>query len=69
MPKMNGMEAAEKIQRERPEIKIIIATADDSVKRAAISADLFFLQKPFFTSALAQAIEDALGGSKHSGDS
>ena len=32
MPTMNGMQAAEKILRVRPEIKIIIATADDSVR-------------------------------------
>jgi len=66
MPTMNGMQAAEKILRVRPEIKIVIVTADDSVKerdpgeQSIISAGLFFLQKPFPTSALAKTIEDAL---------
>jgi CheY-like chemotaxis protein len=66
MPTMNGMQAAEKILRVRPEIKIIIATADESVierdpgEQDVISAGLFFLQKPFSTSALAKTIEDAL---------
>jgi len=60
MPTMNGMQAAEKILLVRPEIKIIIATADDSVRRDAISAGLFFIQKPFSISALAKTIEEAL---------
>ena len=61
MPMMNGMQAAEKILCVRPEIKIIIATADDSIRRDAISAGLFFLQKPFAISALGKTIEEALG--------
>lgn len=60
MPRMNGMQAAERILRVRPQTKIIIATADDSVRRDAISAGLFFIQKPFSISALARAIEEAL---------
>ena len=60
MPTMNGMQAAEKILRVRPEIKIIIATADESVKRDVISAGLFFIQKPFSISALANTMEEAL---------
>jgi DNA-binding NtrC family response regulator len=60
MPTMNGMQAAEKILRVRPEIKIIIATADESVRRDAIAGGLFFIQKPFSISALANMIEEAL---------
>ncbi|HZY94982.1 MAG TPA: response regulator [Candidatus Bathyarchaeia archaeon] len=61
MPTMNGVQAAEKILHVRPEIKIIIATADDSVRRDAIAAGLFFIQKPFSGSTLARTIEEALG--------
>ena len=61
MPMMNGMQAAEKILRMRPEIKVIIATADQSVRRDVISAGLFLLQKPFSISAVAKTIEEALG--------
>ncbi len=61
MPTMNGMQAAEKILHVRPETKIIIATADDSVRRDAISEGFFFIQKPFSISALAKKIEEALG--------
>ncbi len=61
MPTMNGMQAAERILRAKPEMKIIIATADDSVRQDATSAGLFFIQKPFSTSALAKTIEEALG--------
>jgi CheY-like chemotaxis protein len=61
MPTMNGMQAAGKILRVRPEIKIIIDTGDDSVRQDAISAGLFFMLKPFSISALAKTIEEAIG--------
>jgi CheY-like chemotaxis protein len=61
MPTMNGIQAAEKILQVRPEIKIIIATADDSVRQDAISLGLFFIQKPFSKLVLGKTIEDALG--------
>jgi len=60
MPTMNGMQAAGKILHVRPEIKIVIATADDSVRQDAISAGLFFIVKPFSMSALAKTLEVAL---------
>ena len=63
MPKMNGLEAAKRILRDRPGTKIIISTADDSVKQQAISAGMTFLQKPFSLDELADAIEESLGGS------
>jgi CheY-like chemotaxis protein len=63
MPTMNGMQAAERILRVRPEMKIVIASADDSVRRDAIAAGLFFLQKPFSILALSKKIEEALGRS------
>ncbi|MGH9918285.1 MAG: response regulator, partial [Nitrososphaerales archaeon] len=66
MPAMNGMQAAERILRARPEIRIIIATADDSVRREVIAAGLFFIQKPFSGKELAKAIEDSLAGSESS---
>lgn len=63
MPKMNGLEAAKRIIRDRPGMKIIISTADDSVKQQAISAGMTFLQKPFSLNELADAIKEGLGGS------
>jgi CheY-like chemotaxis protein len=61
MPKMNGLEAAKRIVRNRPGIKIIMSTADDSVKQEAISAGMTFLQKPFSLDELASAIRGSLG--------
>jgi len=61
MPKMNGLEAAKRILRNRPGIKIIMSTADDSVKQEAISAGMTFLQKPFSLDELASAIGESLG--------
>jgi CheY-like chemotaxis protein len=62
MPKMNGLEAAKVILRNRPDIKIIISTADDSIRHEAISAGATFLQKPFSLEDLASAIRESLGG-------
>jgi CheY-like chemotaxis protein len=62
LPKMNGLEAAKAILRKRPIIKIIISTADDSVRKDAISAGMAFLQKPFSMDELASAITESLGG-------
>jgi len=64
MPTLNGMQAAERILRIRPEIKIVIATADESVMREAIAEGLFFIQKPFSISELASTIEGALSSSR-----
>jgi CheY-like chemotaxis protein len=61
MPKMNGLEAARKILRDRPGVRIIMSTADDSVKQEAISAGMTFLQKPFSLDELASAIRETLG--------
>jgi CheY-like chemotaxis protein len=61
LPKMNGLEAAKTILRKRPVIKIIIATADDSIRQGAISAGMAFLQKPFSLDELASAITESLG--------
>ena len=62
LPKMNGLEAAKAILRKRPAIKIIISTADDSIREEAVSAGMTFLQKPFSLDELASAIAESLGG-------
>ena len=60
MPKMNGLDAAKTILRDRPSVKIIMSTADDSVKQEAISAGMTFLQKPFLPKALTALVEELL---------
>ena len=60
MPVMNGMQAAKEVMRVRPDIKIILATADDSVRRDASSAGILYVQKPFTNRLLAKTLEDAL---------
>jgi|SRR5579862_1550860 len=62
MPIMNGMDAARRILKENPNIRIIIASADDSIEGAAISAGLIFAQKPFSRAQLAALIQKALSG-------
>jgi len=61
MPVMNGLEAAEKIRRMKPWIKIIMITADDSVKLNADTSGLLFIEKPFSISILRKMIQEALG--------
>jgi DNA-binding NtrC family response regulator len=60
MPTMNGMHAAKKILQLLPKMRIIIASADDSVRNDAADSGMFFIQKPFSMSALANSIESAL---------
>lgn len=57
LPKMNGIQAARRILKGHPKIRIIITTADDSVKQEAVSAGMGFLQKPFSLSALATTLK------------
>jgi CheY-like chemotaxis protein len=61
MPEMNGLQAAEKILKAKPWIKIILTTADDSVKEEAEAAGVLYLQKPFAISALARMMKEVLG--------
>jgi CheY-like chemotaxis protein len=60
MPGMNGLQAAEMVLKEIPKVKIIIASADDSVGQAILSAGLSFLQKPFSLSSLERLLEELL---------
>jgi CheY-like chemotaxis protein len=60
MPMMDGLQAAETIKRMMPKVRILIASADDSIAKSATSAGFFFIQKPFSKSSLAKAIKEAL---------
>jgi CheY-like chemotaxis protein len=65
MPGMNGLQVAEMVLKEMPNVKITIASADDSIRQATLSAGLSFLPKPFSVSSLARLLENLLssGGS------
>ena len=52
MRTMNGFEAAEEIRRFDPAVRIVIVTADDSVREKVVAAGFGFLQKPFSMSQL-----------------
>jgi CheY-like chemotaxis protein len=47
MKLMNGFEAAKKILSHDPGVKIVIVSADDSIREEAIGAGYLFLLKPF----------------------
>ncbi|MGC1466004.1 MAG: PAS domain S-box protein [Pseudolabrys sp.] len=59
MPKMTGLELAEAIRAERPELPIILATGYTDLAEGT-KAGLPKLTKPFFQQDLAQAITEAL---------
>jgi CheY-like chemotaxis protein len=56
LPGMNGIEAAKMILAQRPTIKVIIASADESVRQEALSLGFSFLQKPFSMAAFGDKI-------------
>jgi CheY-like chemotaxis protein len=60
LPGMNGIDAAKRMKELKPAIKVIITTADDSVKPEARSLGFSFLQKPFALRALAETIDQDL---------
>lgn len=57
MPKMNGIETAKIVLNKLPDVKIVVVSADDSVKEEALSAGFHFLQKPSRTSSIALLLE------------
>jgi DNA-binding NtrC family response regulator len=60
LPGMNGIETAKRMKELKPAIKVIITTADDSVKAEAMSLGFSFLQKPFALRALSETIDQDL---------
>ena len=58
MRAMNGLEAAKRIRASNPSVRIVIVSADDSVREEAIRAGLIFLQKPFSKAKLKDILDD-----------
>ena len=58
MRAMNGLEAAKRIRASHPSIRIVIVSADDSVREEAIRAGFIFLQKPFSRAELKDILND-----------
>jgi len=59
MPAMDGLEASALLLRHNPELRIIIASADDSIQPRVESMGMIFLQKPFYSAALSAAVGKA----------
>jgi CheY-like chemotaxis protein len=58
MKATNGLEAAKKILLLDPSVKVIIASADDSIRQQVAEAGLAFLLKPFSSAQLKHALSD-----------
>ena len=61
IPGMNGIEAAEEVGFSDPKVKIVIMTADDSVKAEATDLGLLYISKPFSSEDLVRVLEAATG--------
>jgi two-component system chemotaxis response regulator CheY len=57
LPGINGIEAAKRILEHRPATRVIVASADDSVRDESISLGFSFLQKPFSLTTFAERIK------------
>jgi len=60
MPEMNGIEAAKIIQRNRPNMRIVLITAVDFVESEALANGLLYVRKPVSMLALAKILQQAL---------
>jgi|GEM_PF-1068576 CheY-like chemotaxis protein len=56
LPGINGIEAAKRILENRPATRVILASADDSVREESISLGFSFLQKPFSLATFSERI-------------
>ena len=56
LPGIDGIEAATRLSKIRPGTKVIVTTADDSVRQLAEEKGYAFLRKPFLMSALVRMI-------------
>lgn len=59
MPGMSGLEAAGRLRLHYPEIRIVLCTANvqESVRRAAEKAGVYFVAKPITPQSITQMIE------------
>jgi CheY-like chemotaxis protein len=57
MPGMNGLQAAVMVRKVLPDVMIIIASADDSIREATMSAGLLYISKPFSFPTLVRVME------------
>jgi two-component system, cell cycle sensor histidine kinase and response regulator CckA len=65
MPEMNGKELRDRLERERPDMKVIFMsgyTGDVVAHRGILDEGIFFLQKPFTPLVLARKVRDVLNG-------
>ncbi len=60
IPEMDGIEAGRLIRRYRPNMKIILSAAYESIRPKALESALMFLQKPFSVKELSPVLQRAL---------
>lgn len=69
LPGMNGLEVSKRARERDPDLNIIIASADDSVRDEAAASGIGFILKPFSKTELTRAVEEALRGAPQRGPS
>jgi DNA-binding response OmpR family regulator len=60
MPGMNGLEVSKRAREQNPNLNVIMASADDSIKDEATASGMGFILKPFSKTELIRVIENAL---------
>ena len=60
MPGIDGLEASRKALERVPGLKVIIASADDSIRDVVVASGLGFISKPFSKAELIRAVDGAL---------
>jgi CheY-like chemotaxis protein len=58
LPGKDGLDTAERVVELNPRAKVVITTADDSIRARATSMGFVFLQKPFALSDLLRTVND-----------
>ncbi|HVS09228.1 MAG TPA: hybrid sensor histidine kinase/response regulator, partial [Planctomycetota bacterium] len=66
-PGMGGRELAERLERERPEVRVLFVTGfteDESLLEGGGGEERTVLQKPFTASSLARKVRQVLGAAQ-----
>lgn len=61
MPKMDGIELAERARKLRPDVQVILTTGHDSVVTRAVADGIIVLPKPYETQRLLGLVREWLG--------
>lgn len=62
MPRMDGRALIEKLLKERPNVRILVMSANTSEELRGLNVDYTFLRKPFLPGVFREKVREVLGG-------